>query len=58
MGFSASVVAMHPADVRRLIQERAPLWRDLLRDARILKGSPPERVARELENMPVQVGSK
>jgi len=58
MGFSASVVAMHPADVRRLIQERAPFWSDLLRDAQVLKGTPPERVARELENILVQVGSE
>jgi predicted nucleotidyltransferase len=58
MGFSASVVAMHLTDVRRLIQERAPLWSDLLRDAQVLKGAPPERVAREPENMRVQVGSE
>jgi predicted nucleotidyltransferase len=58
MGFSASVVAMHPTDVRRLIQERAPLWSDLLQDAQVLKGVPPERVAREPENMREPVGSE
>jgi predicted nucleotidyltransferase len=57
MGFSASVVAMHPADIRRLVEERAPLWTDLLRDAVVLKGATPERVAREFEYMIVPVGN-
>jgi predicted nucleotidyltransferase len=58
LGFSASVVAMHPTDVRRLVRERAPLWSDLLRDAQVLKGVPPQRVAQEPENMRVPVGSE
>ena len=49
IGFTASVVAMHTADVRDLIRQRAPLWSDLLRDAQVIKGPPPDRVARELE---------
>jgi len=49
IGFTASVVAMDTAHVRELIQQRAPLWSDLLRDARVIKGPPPDRVARELE---------
>nr|WP_294519647.1 nucleotidyltransferase domain-containing protein [uncultured Rhodopila sp.] len=57
-GFSASVIAMHPAGMRRLVRERAPLWADLLRYAVMLKGAAPDRVAREFESMIVRVGGR
>lgn len=51
-GFTASIVPIPLADLRRLASERSPLWSDLLRDARVLKGSLPERIVREAGSAP------
>lgn len=47
LGFTASIVPIPLADLRRLASERSPLWSDLQTNARVLKGSPPERVVRD-----------
>jgi hypothetical protein len=49
---------MHPAGIRRLVAERSPLRADLLRDAVVLKGAAPERVARELDPMMAPPGGR
>jgi predicted nucleotidyltransferase len=50
-GFSPSVVSMTPADVRRMKDERSPLWNDFLRDLRVLSGDSLRNVlARSREN--------
>jgi len=47
LGFTASIVSIPLADLRRLSSEGSPLWSDLQKDVRALKGGPPERVLRE-----------
>lgn len=48
LGFTVSIVALPIGDIRRLSREHAPLWSDLVRDAQVLKGVPPDRLARRL----------
>jgi len=45
--YAASVTAIPQSEIARLIAERSPLWSDLLRDAQILKGAAPERLAQQ-----------
>ena len=40
-GYAVSLVAMSLDDLKRLSSENAPLWRDLLRDGRVIKGFTP-----------------
>ncbi len=49
MGFTMSLVAMPLSRLRLLSRQCAPLWSDLVRDAHVLKGTPPERLVRDAE---------
>ena len=46
LGFTASIVAIPLVDLGQLFSERSPLWADLQRDGRVLKGSTPEGISR------------
>jgi predicted nucleotidyltransferase len=46
-GTRPSVVAMREADLRRLIDEGSPLWADIARDARVLRGRSPQDFQRD-----------
>jgi len=48
LGVTVSVTAMSFADIRRLQAERAPLWTDLLTEARVMFGMSPQQVARTI----------
>jgi predicted nucleotidyltransferase/DNA-binding transcriptional regulator YhcF (GntR family) len=45
LAFTPSVIALSLRDLRRLRHEDAPLWNDLLADARVLAGPPPREAA-------------
>ncbi len=50
MKFVGSIVAMSPADVQRLAADGAPLWSDLVRDARVLRGLSPKHLLEALRS--------
>jgi predicted nucleotidyltransferase len=50
MRFAPSIVSLHVNDVRRLSQEGAMLWKDLLRDAQPIKGPSPSARSFEVDS--------
>jgi predicted nucleotidyltransferase len=50
LAFSPSVIALSLDDLLRLRNEQAPLWRDLLRDSRVLDGRSPADMARRQDD--------